>query len=592
LPALTCGIASWANAQLRINVRLFNAQPALSMIAEMTANRQGKPYRLPAGETFRLQPVCLVWGDSVDRSVQGYMSILGERLESPSRPAHGGIFSGYGMSARATRGERIGDAAYIESMIEAAKRFGMNHYGLSVFKTQFSRFSTGTKTSHPPKRPSVWPAMETDKLADHILEHGFVPDYDLADRAPQGVAAITEKIDKSGYLPAFDSRPYLNFDATDEGNDLRVAQIYRGIVEKWGYRYLMLDFISSDFESDNDSRTMSQAIRDRFKAIRNAVGPEIFIEACMCSIGPVLGVADGFRPAEDWRPGLERIIASELASRYFYHNRVVVQDMEFVDVSIRPACWDDWDNRAFHSLTRVRTMTALSAIAGFSTLVGGFLDEISEERWKIFTRCLPVEGSSGVPLDYPENDPPAIWYKQRVIAGENIDVLAVFNWDEHHNTTISIPLARLRSRAVASRLCIFEFWSQRATFISTDGPSNDEYSVNLNPGESKVLFINDLKYGEHPRYVGCDRHIMGDPGSLRLAYDFKERALSGGLELIGDGMVRLYFSLPAGLSPDLEKAQRCRPELVEAQLIRVDIEGEPGTSLDWYLPFTEEYYVF
>jgi hypothetical protein len=266
--------------------------------------------------------------------------------------------------------------------------------------------------------------------------------------------------------------------------------------------------------------------------------------------------------------------------------------MEFVDISIRPACWDAWDNRAFHSLARVKTMTVLSAISGFNTLVGGFIDEISPERWRLFSRCYPVEGSTGVPLDYPENDPPSIWHKHRTVAGENIDVLAVFNWDEQHSETITIPLAQIQNQATGSHLCIFDFWSQRATFLSADVQQNYEYSVGLNPGESKALFISDITDAERPRYVGCDRHIMGDPGSLRLDYDLEEKVLSGRLELVGDREVSLYFFLPAGLSPDLEKAERCGCELVEARLIRVDIEGEPGNNLDWKLPFTGEYYVF
>ena len=36
---------------------------------------------------------------------------------------------------------------------------------------------------------------------------------------------------------------------------------------------------------------MAEGIRNRFQAVRDRVGPDVFIEACMVAPGPVLGIA-------------------------------------------------------------------------------------------------------------------------------------------------------------------------------------------------------------------------------------------------------------------------------------------------------------
>jgi len=53
----------------------------------------------------------------------------------------------------------------------------------------------------------------------------------------------------------------------------------------------MFDFSSHDYESDDDTHTMAEGIRNRFQAVRDRVGPDVFIEACMVAPGPVLGIA-------------------------------------------------------------------------------------------------------------------------------------------------------------------------------------------------------------------------------------------------------------------------------------------------------------
>ncbi len=597
-PALTFGIADWANSQVRLSACVSQGNLNAAIVCELSTNRQGAGCRLKPGAQMRINAVCLSWApaflQSLDEYVGAFLRTSGIRLR---RRPFGGVFSGYGMSARPPRPERVSDADFIARMLGWVADAGGVEHGISVFKTQFSRFSTGPRVPYLYEREFPWPRIPAERMVEHIVQHGFVSEYyDLKDRAPLGVKKITEGIRARGFIPGFDSRPYLNLDATDPENDGRVAELYRRIVRDWGYDYLMFDFISTDFESADDTRTMSQAVHERLSQIRRAVGDDVFLEACMCMLGPVVGVADGFRPAQDWRPGVERKLAQEFASRHFAHGSAVQNDMEFVDMSLRPACWDAWNNQAMHSLERVRTMVSLSAMTGFSTLIGGFLDETSEERWRIFTRCLPVAGQPGRPLDYPEHDPPRIWMQQRSIAGRTVHIFGLFNWEERNRVLRLEPLKAMRQASASAQepqtsrpLALFDFWNQKA-LIGAERP----YEVVLGPLESVILLVCELAGPDSPTYLGTDRHLLGDPGNLEISYDRTSGELKGRLRISGDPRVALYFHLPAGLTPDPQRAVPAQLdlELPQADIMRLVVKGESGTDAQFAVRFTTSYHRF
>lgn len=585
-PTMTLGIGERANTQQRVSARVLGNQLDLALESDLSTNMHRKPFRLQAGQTFHVQPVLLVHGSTRQESVARYTSLLRDQCGGgPRRTSHGGVFSGYGMSARDASPEKVSDAKFIAEVATVMRDLRAQEYGVTYFKTQFSRYSTGPKTPELSGRPRIWPEMDAADIPGHIIDHGFVPScYDLTERAPAGVKAITDQIRACGFVPGFDSRPFLNLDSSSVIHDELVAELYERIVREWGYDYLMFDFVSTDFENSDDTRTMSQAIADRFEAVRSRVGEEVFLEACMCVPGPVLGIVDGLRPATDWRPGLEPLLASEFASRYYYHNSVVLEDMEYVDVSARPACWDAWNNRAMQSIDRVRTMISLSAITGFSTLIGGFVEEMGAERWRLFTRCLPILGNSGEPCDYPENDPPQVWTVHHDVGGSSLTVVAAFNWSENHET--DIPISAFVE--VPPGTVVFDFWSQKVVL-----PTHGTFTPRLAPSTSAVYFFTTTAVDHSgPVYVGTDRHVLGFSGLESLSWDPDGNVLVGNVRLIGDPHVSIYLYLPPSLAPDFDRVTGCTCDIQQRHALRVDVDGTHGDIVRWVVPFRTDHFVF
>ena len=126
-------------------------------------------------------------------------------------------------------------------------------------------------------------------------------------------------------------------------------------VRDWGYRYLMFDFNNRDYESEDDTVTIEQGIHSRFQAVRQRVGPGIFIEACMIWPGPVLGVADGYRPGPDWRGCRETRLTPFFVCRNHYHGRFFQCDSEFMHPGFRPFTWHDWRGQPDHRNARPRS---------------------------------------------------------------------------------------------------------------------------------------------------------------------------------------------------------------------------------------------
>ena len=165
---------------------------------------------------------------------------------------------------------------------------------------------------------------------------------------------------------------------------------YRKAVREWGFDYLMLDFNWSDFSNADPTRTMAEVIRDRFAAIRRVAGRGTFIEACMCPLGPVVGLADGLRVAPDFRGGKEDTLIPNFAATAAIHGRVFQLDSEFVDVALRPFVWGSGQVQA--PLAGVEAYVSLLALTGFSILGGGNMRGTSAERYALLTKALPVYG--------------------------------------------------------------------------------------------------------------------------------------------------------------------------------------------------------
>jgi len=381
-------------------------------------NRRYTPLRIRPGTGFTMNRLTLVPGVDPYACFETYGDYLATYTHTNlDKKPYTGIFCGYGQDVL----ERKDWFHYpltvdrIKELMEITDKY-LAPYGIDYIKTQFGGLSSGPAGMVFEKRDwsdaPVFPeANSPEELAAIIEEKSFTPDtYNLKDYMPDGVAALSREVHGRGYRHALVCRPFLNVEAGSAKLDRYAAEVFGMCSDKWGYDYLMFDFISADFENDlDDTVTMAQSISNRFQAVRERVGKHIFIEACMSMPGPVIGIVDGYRPACDWRGGLEPDIAGELLSYYYLHGKIFQMDLEFFDPDVSPMIWEGFGpengTRPLHgSLDRVKQWVSFSGLTGYSYLTGGVIDRVSPERWRIFSRAMPIYGKAARPLDLMSAD--------------------------------------------------------------------------------------------------------------------------------------------------------------------------------------------
>ena len=308
--ALVAGIGERATSWASVGFLRAGASLGMEVGGWLWSDARERPLRLKPGQTFHLQRMVLLPANDLHQGLTAYAEAVQRYLGLQLRfPPYAGIFSAYGSDPSGRRPEKVPlTEARIQSMRAVLDQY-LQPYGLDTFKTQFAGLSSG-----PPgmaMRRAEWTnlpiAPSEQGLIEHVYESAFTPDaYDSRVDFPHGIEAHVRDLKARGYRPALVCRPFLNIRSGPPRYDELAAELFAMAVERWGYEYLMFDFNSHDYESDDDTHTMAEGIRNRFQAVRDRVGPDVFIEACMVAPGPVLGIADGFRQGADWRGGTER----------------------------------------------------------------------------------------------------------------------------------------------------------------------------------------------------------------------------------------------------------------------------------------------
>ena len=108
-----------------------------------------------------------------------------------------------------------------------------------------------------------------------------------------------------------------------------VDSIFNIVCNEWGYRYLKLDFNVEPGPNRYRSITSFEAIRNMYKVIREAVGPNVFIANCAGSpYPPSIGIAQAGRVGPDVNPNWPSVIRGCERSLHHipFHRRWWVND--------------------------------------------------------------------------------------------------------------------------------------------------------------------------------------------------------------------------------------------------------------------------
>lgn len=572
--AIVAGIGEAANSFAHVAVSRVGSDLALNVGGWLWTDRAHKPLRLRPGQTFALQRMLILVPDDLHAGLVAYADFVKQTLGLTLRfPPYAGIFAAYGGDPAGEHPETHPLTVQRIEMLRGVLDRYLKPYGLDTFKTQFAGLSSG-----PPGmvfQRSQWTTEDVapagEDLVERIYHSGFTPDqYDSRQDFPDGIEAHVRDLKARGYRPALVCRPFLNIRSGQPEYDRLAADLFAMAIERWGYEYLMFDFNSCDYETADDTHTMAQGIRSRFQAVRDRVGTGVFIEACMVGPGPVLGIVDGFRHSSDWRGGTEVRLVREACTRYYYHQRWFQLDHEFFDPQLRPFTWGSQGKEGMAaSLDRVRLWTSFGALSGFSWLTGGNIENVSPERWWIFSRALPVYGPCARPLDLLENDPPRVWLLDAQVAGIPYQVVGLFNW---HEQPLSLQLtgADLEADATGCRL-FYDFWEQRLL-----GPS-DTLRCDLAPCSCKILFSRPVPEDAGLAWVGTDRHVTGAIGLDDLQYALSSQTLTGRCTGPAGTSQSHFFYLPGGVAP--VESEGASFEVPQHRLLKVTVQlGDSGAG--------------
>jgi len=551
LSALVLGVGEAANCEARFDVRRNDGAFDLAIRAGCASDRSGRPLALPPGASFRTCRYFLLASDNIHDGLECYAECVRRFGNVPKlQPPYQGMFTGYSSDPKLETVVRL-DERRVSALMDIVGR-ELGAYGPQTVKIEFE----------PCGSPNLWNPQA----------------YRMADYFPQGPVALTREIRRRGFRPALQSRTltYVGGGEPDEAEKVRA--MYAKVTKEWGFDYLMLDFNSSDTRNLDPHRTFFEVIRDRFRTIREAVGPSVFVEACMCCAGPVIGSADGYRPAGDYRGGNENSLLPDFANRYYYHGTVFQLDSEFYDVAQRPFVWQK--RTVATPVEGNRTWCSLCAIAGLSFLVGGDIEHTTAERWDIVRRVLPVYGRRGRPLDLLGTSLPRLWSLDAEHGSRAWKVIGLFNWSHDQEAELACDLARCGLDPKATYL-LFDFW--RREFL---GKVVGRHSTRLRPRQCQVLHV--VPDADRPTLIGADRHVTGAFAAESVAWDAESATLRGTSAGPPGTTTRLYIYLPPAWRRPPLAARGCEAEVVGADCLRLAVTFPETGRLDWSVSLDRE----
>jgi len=546
--ALILGIAEAANAGVTFRVRREGARVCADIDANLSPTGSQAPLLMPGGTTVRLCRLAFLFADQLHTGLERYGDLVAANAEVKLRhPAYSGLFTGYSSSPDLTTVVRL-DEPRVMHLLELLKQ-KVGRYGIDFVKIEFE----------PCGSPNLLDPTQ----------------YRMEDYFPRGPQALTDAIRKLGFRPALQSRTFAYVQAGDPEEQEKTRALYRRFTQEWGFEYLMLDFNETDLQNADRTRPRIQAFRDRFRMIREAVGPDVFIEACMIPYGPVIGLADGYRASQDYRGGNEDSQLGNFATRYYLHGRVLQLDTEFFDLAQRPFVWSA--RNVVTPTAGTRAWVSLCGLTGYSFLFGGAIEETSDERWHIASRALPVTGVAARPIDLAENALPEVWSLTVPSGGPRRQTVGLFNWDYEGAKTVEVSLAKC-GLPPGKTFAAFDFWQQR--FL---GEVTDRLDARLVARNGQVVWLTEI--ADRPEIIGASRHLTGffsgkvtgwDPAALRL-----EGVVSG----LGDDRVSLFIHVPQRLGVRSAEGATC--EQVEEKVVRLDVPAPAGEA-KWSVQFDRD----
>jgi len=302
------------------------------------------------------------------------------------------------------------------------------------------------------------------------------------------------------------NQPCYALDLTHPEVQAWAANVFRTILDDWGYDYVKIDFIYAaavDGKRHDPNVTRAQAYRRGLDIVREAAGDR-FVLACGNPMGPSVGLVDAARIGPDvapyWHPferGAPRTLLSDPSAlnsirntltRYWMHGRLWQNDPDCLLVRATDTALAG---------DEVRALATVIGLTGGMVLDSDRLPPLTPERRDIISLLLPTYGRSATPLDlFETTDLPALLRLDL----PTHTLLAVFNWDDASGER-EVPLPN-------GSWHVFELWDEDYIGLKS-GP----VLLPVPPHGCRLLRLTPD--AGRPQVVGSTLHIL--QGALEIA---------------------------------------------------------------------------
>lgn len=464
----------------------------------------------------------------------------------------------------------------------------------------------------------VWRFLERERLPVDVVQIDECWDTHWGDWQPnarwRSIATVAHRLRAAGYEPGIWTCPFLagprsdlryahpewllknragahvifqmgeaiNYvlDPTHPGVREYLRALYVRLTREWGFSYHKLDFTRAvgDPEAVFHDRSMSraQAYRSCMSVVREAIGPDSYLNVCGGFYGPLVGLADAQRTGSDVKSIWPRAPAGEEAEGYgpftikqnslrFWMNALWDNDPDALMVRRRSGAHREEPlSLGLMSDEEALTSTLNQYLGGGLVCFTENLPEIEPDRLLLLAHCAPSIGEAAVPLDLAAGARfPALFRTEGSGLPAGVDpwvTVSVVNWhDEARTFPVLLDHAALGGLASGGspggELLVGAFrggWVRRARLGETllVGP--------VAPHGCEVLKVQWHR-PERPQIARTDGHFSMGAAEVR---SFRE--VSGGVDL----SIRWEWPRPLGIwvTRPSARARGAAVDLAEARV--------------------------
>jgi hypothetical protein len=343
------------------------------------------------------------------------------------------------------------------------------------------------------------------------------------------------------------------FDLSNPKTLKYVKDLSNKICNEWNYKYIKIDglwsgtairqkYVNRAFSEDfigesklfDPSVTHIQAYRQGLRAVRAGGGDDLFILGCNLAqnlrmFGASIGLVDGMRIGADNSPKYPAIVTGPRAGGrlYFLHDVVWHNDPDPLYV------------RKELPLNQARLISSWVTVTGQMNSSSETFSALSPERLQLLRMSMPGHGLKSTPIDYFQNNTPAVWSVKDDRFDSKKFLIGYFNWtksdgdfpkwveDKPLNKKFSYTLDEL-GMDDAKTYVGYELWTN--TFLPK---VTNKLEMNVPDVTSRVISLREYK--GYPVVVSTSRHItQGIIDMVDEKWEANDKALEGVSKVIAN----------------------------------------------------------